>query len=446
MTKQKTTNTKRRSTKQRGNGEGTVYQTGTKWRWQVTLGYRTNGSRITASGTAPTKSAASAALARARADHSRGLLAETSEITVAEYAEMWLGRHIHVSPRTIALYRQELGYAIEHIGTMRVKDVRAPHLKDLVTALAKRKMDGGRGKNRTMASRTQGKVLMRLRSLFKEAVSDQIIYVNPMDGIRRQKGNTPEAVGKALDFEQASRFRELGEELHALGLCRLWPALFTALSIGLRRGEVMGLKWDCVDFDRGVIQIRRQLVQGKEGIKLENELKTKASRRDIYMPDSLRFALLAHQEHQRVERELAGTDWIDTGAVFTTELGNWVWPDNLNRALDLLVSWSKPGKGKAGQGGLGAAKLARLHNLVDENRPLPDLTPHDLRHTFATLSLRMKVPVEVVSKKLGHARVSITMDIYRHVLDSEQREHVVDVFTFAAIPSPVQTSQISLLN
>lgn len=446
MTKQKTTDRTKRSTKQRGNGEGTVYQTGTKWRWQVTLGYRANGSRITASGTAATKSAASAALARARADHSRGLLAEASEVTVARYAETWLARHIHVNPRTIELYRQELGYALEYLGNMRVRDVRAPHIKDLITALARRKMNGGRGLKRTMASRTQGKVLMRLRTLFKEAVSDQIIYASPMDGIRRQKGSAPETVGQALDFEQAARFRELGEELHALGLCRLWPALFTALSIGLRRGEVMGLRWDCVDFDRGVIRIRRQLVQGKDGMKLENELKTKASRRDIYMPDSLRSALLAHQERQLVERELAGKDWLDTGAVFTTELGNWVWPDNLNRALDLLVAWSKPGKGKAGQGGLGAAKLARLHALADEDRPLPDLTPHDLRHTFATLTLRMKVPVEVVSKKLGHARVSITMDIYRHVLDSEQREHVVDVFSPTTIPTSVQTSQISLLN
>ncbi|WP_158679825.1 site-specific integrase [Deinococcus sp. NW-56] len=446
MTKQRDTTKNKRSTKQRGNGEGTVYRSGDKWRWQVTLGYRANGSRVTASGTAPTKSAANTARAQALVDHSRGLLAEPSEVTVAQYAQKWLMRHTHVNARTAELYRQELDYALEYLGNMRVRDVRATHIKDLMAVLSRREMKGGRGLGRAMASRTQGKVLTRLRALFKEAVSDQIIYANPMEGVRRLKGSAPEAVGRVLDFDQAARFRELGEALHTAGLCRLWPALFTALSVGLRRGEVMGLAWDCVDFDRGVLRIRRQLVQSKGGVKLEEELKTKASRRDVHMPDSLRVALLAHRERQHAERRRMGSAWIETNAVFATELGNWTSPDNLNRALESVIAWSRPGKGKTGQGGVGAAKLARLQALVGEEGGLPDLTPHDLRHTFATLALRLKVPVEVVSKKLGHARVSITLDIYRHVLDNEQREHAVDVFAPSSPPPPVQASTPALLN
>lgn len=70
---------------------------------------------------------------------------------------------------------------------------------------------------------------------------------------------------------------------------------------------------------------------------------------------------------------------------------------------------------------------------MQAGKKLPDISPHDLRHTYATLALRRGVPVEVVSKILGHARVSITLDVYRHVLDNERRATVVDLFD--AVPA-----------
>lgn len=423
----------KRPTKQNGNGEGTVFRSGKKWRWQLTLGYRTDGSRISISGTTPTVSAAKAALAKAIADHSRSLVAEPDRVTLQEYVETWLHRQSHVLPRSVELYRQELSYALEFFGTMRVRDIRASHLKDAVATLAKRQMKGGRGLGKPMSSRTQGKVMTRLRAVFKEAVSDQIIHANPMDGVRRIKGKAPEAVGRALDFDEVAHFRELGEALYAAGLCRLWPALFTSVNVGMRRGEVMGLAWDCVDFERGVLRVHRQLVQGKGGAKLQGDLKTQTSKREIHMPTNLKSMLRAHQQSQQIERERAGSEWHETKAVFATEFGNWVYPDNLNRSLEHIIEWSKPKKGKPTQGGIGAEKTARIEEIVRRNGPLPTFTPHDLRHTYATLALRSGVPVEVVSKKLGHARVSITLDIYRHVTDSEQLEYAIDIFA-ARIP------------
>jgi integrase len=78
---------------------------------------------------------------------------------------------------------------------------------------------------------------------------------------------------------------------------------------------------------------------------------------------------------------------------------------------------------------------ARLEAIVRAGGKLPEITPHDLRHTYATLALRSRVPVAVVSKTLGHARISITLDIYRHVLPSEMKENVFDMF---AAPVPVR--------
>ena len=87
--------------------------------------------------------------------------------------------------------------------------------------------------------------------------------------------------------------------------------------------------------------------------------------------------------------------------------------------------------------------LAHLGAVARAGEKLPELSPHDLRHTYATLALRRRVPPEVVSKTLGHARVSITMDIYRHVLDSERRDHLIDLFE---APVPVRTVARSLPN
>lgn len=122
------------------------------------------------------------------------------------------------------------------------------------------------------------------------------------------------------------------------------------------------------------------------------------------------------------------------GAVFATTLGDWTYPDNLVRAVRPLVHWSNPallncqeGKGSVWQG-IAREKRAALMAVLQTGEKLPSISPHDLRHTFATLALRRGVPVEVVSKVLGHARVSITLDVYRHVMDNERRELVVDLF------------------
>ncbi|WP_425146164.1 tyrosine-type recombinase/integrase [Deinococcus sp.] len=413
-----------RKVKDRGNGQGTVYEYKPgKWRWQVTLGQRTDGKRVTRSGVAETKTAAHDAMTRVQADHARGLIADPEKITVAQYAERWLRRQLEIRPRTAKRYGEELAYALEHIGAVRLQDIRATHMKDLMVKLSKRPMRRGGA----MSTRTQAHVLTRLRSLFREAVSDQIIYANPMEGVKRVKGTRLESAGTALDFEQAARLHSVGWALYKAGLCRLWPALFTAVSVGLRRGEVMGLTWGDVDFERGVLHVRQTRVMGVDVIETSDP-KTLNSRRDIHMPPSLVMLLKAHRKHQDGEREALGKLWGSTGAVFATELGEWTHPDNLKRALVQVVAWSNPVQKEWVWAGIPRQARAELAAVVGMGEALPAISPHDLRHTYATLALRRGVPVEVVSKVLGHARVSITLDVYRHVLDNERRALVVDLF------------------
>lgn len=141
---------------------------------------------------------------------------------------------------------------------------------------------------------------------------------------------------------------------------------------------------------------------------------------------------------QEQERQILGGAWGNTGAVFATALGEWTHPDNLKRAVQSIVEWSDPTRSD-GQGNVwkGVPRQARAALLagVRAGEKLPSISPHDLRHPYATLALRRGVPVEVVSKVLGHARVSITLDVYRHVLDNERRVLVVGLFE-AVPPAP----------
>jgi integrase len=453
----------------RVNGAGTVSKMKNgRYRWELTLGYRIvdgKNKRDSVSGTARTKAEAEIGLANALSNRDKGMLALPDQVTVNEFAETWVKRQEGLSKRSISTYTKELSYALERIGKMKVRDVRAPHLKNLVNELANRVM-GRRDESgtpidsdgKTMSGRTLSKILIRLRALFREAVHDQIIFVNPCDGVKKPKMQATEAVGQVLDFNEKGRFHELGEALYEAGECMLWPAIFTALSVGLRRSEVMGLRWQDVDFEQGVLSIRHTSVVQDSGFDLGERTKTNKSRRDIQMPASLKAMLETHKAKQNVQRELAEDAWLESGAVFTTARGKWVSPENLNRALENLLEWSdakylletyqpkeKPSRTAMKRDNItnlerrlravARTYRAKLEAIVRTGEKLPQISPHDLRHTYATHALRGGVPVEVVSKTLGHARISITLDIYRHVLESEMKQNVFDLF---AVPLPAR--------
>jgi integrase len=178
----------------------------------------------------------------------------------------------------------------------------------------------------------------------------------------------------------------------------------------------MGLKWEDIDSTKNVSKVRKNLSVNNRQSEL-GKLKTRHSRRDIPLPLSLKNLLLLHREKQRLERERAEGAWTETGAVFATTTGEFTHPANLNRAITNLCEWSNVDVlTDSRMLVIPVEHRAKLKAIVNADKPLPDLKPHDLRHTAATLMLRRGVPVEVVSRILGHARVSITMDIYQTCL------------------------------
>jgi integrase len=171
-----------------------------------------------------------------------------------------------------------------------------------------------------------------------------------------------------------------------------------AVTAGLRRGELLGLRWTDVDLERGYVQVRQQLIRTRGGLTFTSPKGGKS--RSVRLTTTAVKALQSHRERQLEEKlRLAGL-WNESGLVFTTGIGTPMDGDNLvKRSFKPLMSRTR----------------------------LPQIRFHDLRHTFATLLLSRGTHPKVVQEMLGHADISQTMDTYSHVLPDMQEEAVSEI-------------------
>ena len=192
--------------------------------------------------------------------------------------------------------------------------------------------------------------------------------------------------------EQAQRF------VAACDGNRLGALFSVALSVGLRKGEALGLQWSAIDFETGTLAVRLALQRikmpgEKKGQRILKEPK-RSSRRTLTLPRACISALLRHRTIQEEEKRLAGSSWHDSGFVFTTGIGTALEPRNLDRAYRQILA------------------AAGLHHI----------RIHDLRHTAATLLLTQGVHPRVVMELLGHSQIAVTMNTYSHVVPALRRE------------------------
>ena len=167
-----------------------------------------------------------------------------------------------------------------------------------------------------------------------------------------------------------------------------------AIFTGMRCGEVLGLKWDDVDFENKKIRIKRSLcfVSGK-GL-IFKEPKTKKSKRQISISQHVVNVLKKHKQKQEFQEEKLGTQYQDNNLIVCTDDGKPLDPRNL---------------------------LRQFYRLIEEAN-VPRISFHDLRHTHATILMQQGENPKVVSERLGHSRVGITLDLYSHVSDDLQEQ------------------------
>jgi integrase len=223
-----------------------------------------------------------------------------------------------------------------------------------------------------------------ISSILTTAVNWQVILENPAKRVKAPKA--PRLEAKFLDELQTARLLECldGEPIKYQVMVKL------LLYSGMRRGELAGLEWKDIDFDKGTISIRRssQYVSGK-GI-FTKDTKTETSDRTIRLPQMAFDMLKTYRAWQSKERLKIGSDWLDCDRLFTTWNGSPIHPDS-------ITGWF--------------AAFIKRHEL-------PKITIHSLRHTNITLLIMAGIPLRTVAKRAGHSSTVTTSLIYSHAIQS----------------------------
>ncbi len=403
----------------RGTNEGSVIREHVRGGFysHVSLGYNPRtGKRARTTVYGKTKDEVKAKRDALLVAHRQGTITAPEKHTLGAWLDQWLeSKKPHISEGSYRDYEGLLGRHVpQELKKMRLQAIKRAHLKELDTKLAKvhraepsKKVSVTNKKTVhkeekakvTLSARTRSKVFQYLKAAFEEAIEQELIAVNPARGIR-VRANTQELQARATGADKALSEGEMFAFLDAALNHPLYPALYTMFSLGLRRGEALGLRWRSVNFTTGEIRIEQQvkmaMVDKKMRPIISATLKTKGSRRKLFASEDLLEVLKARKTAQESDRKKLGDSWTENGLIFTTTLGTPYNPDNLNRAITNICR---------------DAGLRRFSS-------------HAARHTAISTQLRNGEKLEVVSAIAGHARPSITADLYRTVFDDEKREAV----------------------
>ncbi|MEU9343740.1 tyrosine-type recombinase/integrase [Streptomyces sp. NPDC048278] len=391
----------------RANGDGTVYQRKDS-RWEAAgyvLAPGNTRKRIRVYGT--TRKDALAKLTEKIAASNRGIPMPSAQGSVAAYLTYWLDAvAVHqlrenTHTRYTAVTRLYLipGIGRKKLAKLTAKDVRT-WLNQLRTTCqcCARGLDTARDEPlccaagkccaRRLSPLTLAYVHSVLKSALEHAVREEEI---PRNVARNVRTGTPRPRRfEPLTADEARTF------LAATSGHRLQPLFELALHTGLRKGELLGLRWEDLDLASGTASIRRTLQRTNSGGLTALPTKTKSSERRIVLPTLCRRSLEQHRDRQLQEREAVGTGWEDSGYVFTRPDGAPIEGSTLTRHFNTLL------------------RQARLRRIRF----------HDLRHSTATLLLEQGVELVVIKELLGHAHIGVTATVYAHVRLRLQRDAI----------------------
>jgi integrase len=358
----------------RMNNEGTLYFREDRQRWcaQVSL----EGRRLTKY--ALTQRECRDWVKDTLAKIDKGLTFTGTQITLRQYMSTWLeGKMLSQRPQTVEQYHQVANqYILPDLGKMRLQEIQPAHLKKLYLM----KREEGRGE------RTVQMIHTVLHSVLKQAVKEGILGRNPVDAVQRPKVEQKEF--QVLNEAQAQRLVIASQE------SRFGMLFYLALVTGMREGELLGLKWSDLDWNKGTLNVQRQLrrVPGKGYLMIPP--KTRAGRRQVKLGQGTLERLADHRGHLELEKRAIGARWVENDLIFPNILG-------------------KPMTSKH--------MMLAFKRILQENG-LPNIRFHDLRHTSITFLLDSGTPINTVQRRAGHSKASITTDTYGHSLGHSEEE------------------------
>lgn len=288
---------------------------------------------------------------------------------------------------TIVRYKSLADRIYPQIGHIKLKDLRVDHLNSLYTYLSSdglNKCTGGKLSNKTIIEHHR-----LISTVLEQAVKESLIPFNPAD-----RAQPPKAEKKAVNYFQPEEVAAIRDALEKEPF--KWKVLTHLLLItGARRGEILGLKWDKVDFKNNRIFICNSVLYAADIGIYEDTPKSEESQRSITLPVETMALLRQYKAWQAQECFKLGSYYIMQNYLFTQDNGKPMHPDSVN---DYLTKFS-------------------------ERYNLPHINPHAFRHTMASLLYFNGVDSVSISKRLGHAQVSTTANIYAHVIEEADKKN-----------------------
>lgn len=364
----------------RGNHEGSIYQRSADGLWcgVALLGYDIRGRMIRKTVTAKSRAEVTRKLAQLRRQVDAGKVSTVKTPTLSELMTRWfetvlsreVARSTYDNYGTIVKY-----HVIPALGRRKVTEISVADV-DRLLAL---KLGAG----------LSASTVHRIRALISQCLDQGVRWGDVPTNVARLS-RPPKMVrpeGRTLTREQAQQLLETLKDHRHESLYLLM------LSTGMRRGEALGLRWEDLNLENGVVRIKRNLK--REGGRIVTaDTKTLKSRRAVNIPTPVLDALERNRELQDVEKAELGEAWVESGFIFTTSIGTPIDPRNLYREFSQICE---------------RAGLGHWH-------------PHELRHSAASLMLASGVKLQVVSEVLGHASIRMTADVYGHILDPDRQQ------------------------
>lgn len=362
----------------RANGEGTIYQRPDgRWTAQVSI----DGARKTLYGKSQGDVRRKLDAAKRAMEEGRPVIEDRRRL--GEYLDDWLRDVIgpsDLSPKTKSDYRDIVRrQLVPALGRTSLVKLRPQQVQQFLNAQ----------REKGYSPRSVQYHHAVLRRALNQAVQWEILQRNPAERVTVPRPRTDDAKVHAISVEDAHKLLDaaVGDRLEGLYLL--------CLSIGLRRGEALGLRWADLDLGEATLSVVQQVqwVPG-QGTVVVTHPKTKRSRRTVRITDDCVKALRVQRTRQAAERLRAGEYWQDHGLVFPSSIGTPLDPRNLTRAF---------------------------HSLCDR-AGLPRERLHNLRHSAASFLLAQGVPLRVVMEILGHSSIQMTADLYTHVVPALEQD------------------------
>ncbi|MEK4508248.1 site-specific integrase [Paenibacillus sp. FSL K6-2524] len=359
---------------------GSIQKVGNKYRITMETGKDFSGKRKRTYVTATSEAEAKKVLAEFEYNQQRGMLVESSQMIFSEFLDHWMDNYVQYNceETTVYGYKNILKHMKDHIGQVELQKLQSGHLQEYYKYLMETKK---------LSPNTVHKHHACAKKSLSYALKQQLVYRNVADGV---------SLPRRKRFEGQSYTKEqLRELLQLVKGTRLELPIFLAGYMGLRRGEIVGLKWKYVDLDQRVIHIQEVRTSAGKNV-IVKAPKTEKSRRTLYIEDELLELLQACKEKQSEFKKVFGEGYHNTGYIYVHENGK---PYRVNTVTE------------------------QFKDFLEKNN-LRRIRFHELRHTFTSILYAEGVDLKAISEALGHSDIGTTNRIYTHVFDKTHKNTI----------------------